>query len=202
MAIMRRSSNACAPMPLTPGDIVHVDGRTLGRHDGIIHYTIGQRKGLGIGGGVSDENSPLYVVRLDAATGRVIVGPKESLARNIVRLKEATWLMDMPADGIAVSVKLRSASRVVEAKLYPSPSQGQGGGQLQDDPLNLQSPSLTFPLKGGGDDSVLSAQAVLILDTPQYGIAPGQAAVCYIGDRCIGGGWIADTDLQEQAIAA
>ena len=57
-----------------PGDIVHLDGRVLGRHEGIIHYTIGQRRGLGIA-----EGEPLYVVRIDAAARRVVVGPREAL---------------------------------------------------------------------------------------------------------------------------
>src|SRR5690349_6229030 len=69
------------PGAADPGEIVHVDGGVLGRHDGIIHFTIGQRKGLGIGGLKSGAGEPLYVVRLDPAARRVIVGPRSALGR-------------------------------------------------------------------------------------------------------------------------
>jgi tRNA-uridine 2-sulfurtransferase len=80
------------PGAAEPGEIVHADGRVLGVHPGVIHYTIGQRRGLGIGG--LDE--PLYVVRLDVDTRRVIVGPKELLSTRIVPLREVNWLGDAP----------------------------------------------------------------------------------------------------------
>ena len=64
------------PGAAEPGDIVHLDGRLLGRHEGVIRYTVGQRRGLGIGGG-----EPLFVVRLDADARRVVVGPRAALAR-------------------------------------------------------------------------------------------------------------------------
>lgn len=95
------------------GDIVHVDGSLLGRHEGIIHYTIGQRRGLGVGSG-----EPLYVVRLEAATRRVIVGPREALAQSRVALRQVNWLAESPSPGgIEVQVKLRSASRLLPATL-------------------------------------------------------------------------------------
>jgi tRNA-specific 2-thiouridylase len=81
-----------APEAGRRGEIVHLDGRVLGTHDGIIHYTIGQRKGLGIGGGYTENNDPLYVVAIDAALARVTVGPKEALARDVVLLSSCNWL--------------------------------------------------------------------------------------------------------------
>ncbi|RMF09301.1 MAG: tRNA 2-thiouridine(34) synthase MnmA, partial [Alphaproteobacteria bacterium] len=75
------------PGAAEPGDIVHVDGRVLGRHDGIIHYTIGQRRGLGIGVG-----EPLYVVRLDPASRQVIVGPEEAIRVKSIVLDDLNWL--------------------------------------------------------------------------------------------------------------
>ena len=85
------------PGALEPGEIVHVDGRVLGRHEGIIHFTVGQRRGIGIadaqGGG-----EPLYVVRLDAARKRVVVGPKPALAIAGMSLREVNWL-GAPAGG-------------------------------------------------------------------------------------------------------
>src|SRR5436305_10496987 len=72
------------------GDIVDLDGRVLGRHEGIIHFTVGQRRGLGIATG-----TPLYVVRLDAATRRVVVGPREALRASCIRLRDVNWLGDI-----------------------------------------------------------------------------------------------------------
>jgi tRNA-specific 2-thiouridylase len=106
------------PGAAEPGEIVHADGRVLGTHDGVIHYTIGQRRGLGIGG--LDE--PLYVVKLDVDTKRVIVGPKEMLSTRIVPVREINWLGDGPFDGAAehhVSVKVRSTRPPREAIVRP-----------------------------------------------------------------------------------
>jgi tRNA-specific 2-thiouridylase len=102
------------PGAVEPGDIVHVDGTVLGRHDGIIRYTVGQRRGLGIGGR-SDADAPLYVVGLDAARHRVVVGPREALAVRRIAVKDASWLVDAPAAPRAVAVKLRSAQAPVDA---------------------------------------------------------------------------------------
>ena len=106
------------PGAAEPGEITHVDGRVLGRHEGVIHYTIGQRRGLGIGG--LDE--PLYVVKLDVDAGRVIVGPKALLATRKVPLREINWLGDAPLesrDAWEISVKIRSTKPPVEALLRP-----------------------------------------------------------------------------------
>ena len=75
-----------------PGDIVHVDGRVLGRHAGVIHYTIGQRRGLGIS--LPGAGEPLYVVRLDAANAQVVVGPRQALATRRVHLRDLNWIGD------------------------------------------------------------------------------------------------------------
>ena len=106
------------PEALNKGDIVHMDGRVLGTHDGIVHYTIGQRKGIGIGGGVTDNNEPLYVVRLDAAKNQVIVGPKIALAREEVEVRQVNWLEDITiGETRDVSVKLRSTTMPQPAKV-------------------------------------------------------------------------------------
>ena len=81
------------PGAAEPGDIVDLDGRVLGRHHGIIHFTVGQRRGLGIAAG-----EPLYVVRLDAATRRVVVGPREALRTRRMRLRDVNWLGDGALD--------------------------------------------------------------------------------------------------------
>lgn len=107
------------PQAENKGDIVHVDGRIVGQHNGIIHYTIGQRKGLGIGGGVSENNEPLYVIRLNAAENQVIVGPKESLARNIIHVSECNWLgADVPQEGLPIMLKFRSVMTPTPARLH------------------------------------------------------------------------------------
>ena len=130
------------------GEVVHVDGRVMGRHRGLIHYTVGQRKGLEIGG----QPDPLYVVRLDAEARRVIVGPKAALAVSGALLSDINWLGgDFTGP---LTAKVRSMARPVPARLE-------------------------------GDR--------LIFDAPEYGVAPGQAAVLYAGDRVLGGGWIART---------
>ncbi|MGV6875081.1 tRNA 2-thiouridine(34) synthase MnmA [Pseudochelatococcus sp. B33] len=95
------------PKAVLPGDIVHADGRVLGRHNGIIHFTVGQRKGLGIATG-----EPLYVVKLDADNARVIVGPRDMLATSAVTLADLNWIGDrLPQPGDApmeVAVRVRS----------------------------------------------------------------------------------------------
>ena len=139
------------------GDIVHLDGRILGQHKGLIHYTVGQRKGLEVGG----QPVPLYVIRLDAATQRVIVGPRAALAVPAARIIDANWLCDI--GNRPVMAKVRSMSRPVPARL--------NGEWLR-------------------------------FDAPEYGVAPGQAAVLYDGDRVLGGGWIEKTLAVEMASAA
>lgn len=112
---------ALRPQAENAGQIIHLDGRIIGQHNGIIHYTIGQRKGLGIGGGVSDNNEPLYVIALEPERNAVIVGPKEALARDIIHIQQCNWLMaDLPPEGIPVSVKFRSVMKPVPARLKPS----------------------------------------------------------------------------------
>ncbi|MET0545467.1 MAG: tRNA 2-thiouridine(34) synthase MnmA, partial [Caulobacterales bacterium] len=100
------------PGALSSGDIVHVDGRVLGRHDGIINYTIGQRRGLNIAVG-----EPLFVVRLDAPNKRVIVGPREALMVSDILLKETNWLCPNPTDGQDVLARVRSTRAPVPGRL-------------------------------------------------------------------------------------
>jgi tRNA-specific 2-thiouridylase len=105
------------PGAARPGDIVHLDGRVLGRHDGVLRYTVGQRKGLGLSAA-----EPLYVLRLDADAARVIVGPREALNVREVRLRDLNWLGEMPLDalppeGLDVAVRVRSTRAPREARL-------------------------------------------------------------------------------------
>jgi tRNA-specific 2-thiouridylase len=127
------------PGAADPGEIVDLAGRVLGTHRGVIHYTVGQRKGLGIGG----LGDPIYVLRLDPATRRVIVGPKEALATARVPLREVNWLGDAPLTSRPeweVAVKVRSTRPPRPAILRPlsdseaevellSPEEGVSPGQ-------------------------------------------------------------------------
>ncbi|MDA8231652.1 MAG: tRNA 2-thiouridine(34) synthase MnmA [Magnetospirillum sp.] len=91
------------PEAARPGDIVHLDGRILGPHKGILHYTVGQRKGLGLGGG-----EPLYVIRLEPERRRVVVGPRSALGRRHITVREVNWLGDEDATDLRVEVRVRS----------------------------------------------------------------------------------------------
>jgi tRNA-specific 2-thiouridylase len=145
------------PDTAQPGEIVDLEGTVLGRHEGIIHYTVGQRRGLGIAA-----PEPLYVVRLEPTRRRVVVGPKAALGRDLVHLRDVNWLTDLGiGESRRVAVKLRSAQ-------VPTPA----------------------TVIAGADGA-----AIVQLDTPQPGIAPGQAGVFYDGERLLGGGWIARTEL-------
>jgi tRNA-uridine 2-sulfurtransferase len=145
------------PEAETDGPIVDMEGRELGRHRGLIHYTVGQRRGLEIGGLAE----PLYVVRLEPEAQRVVVGPKRALAVSAARLVEPNWLG--PVEGREVLAKVRSLAKPV--------------------PAYLDGEWLRF-------------------ETEEYGVAPGQAAVLYDGDRVLGGGWIEETvGAVEQAAA-
>jgi len=145
-----------------PGDIVHEDGRVLGRHDGIIHFTIGQRRGIGVAA-----SEPLYVTGLEPAAAKVIVGPKEALARRVIQLRDVNWLGSEAAERQALPenlfVKIRSTRPAVAARLVAGEA-----GEVQ-----------------------------VVLDEPDFGISPGQACVFYEaqgqGSRVLGGGYIAGT---------
>ena len=99
------------PGAARPGDIVHIDGRVLGHHPGVIHYTVGQRRGLGLGGSAAGE--PLFVVKLDAVRARVVVGPREALATRRVHLRALNWIgpgtLDHRANGEEIFVQVRSS---------------------------------------------------------------------------------------------
>jgi tRNA-specific 2-thiouridylase len=134
------------------GEIVDLGGRVLGLHKGLIHYTVGQRRGLDVGG----QSAPLYVVRLDPEARRVVVGPRAALAVRKARLSGLNWLGERQRGGL--SAKVRSMAR-------PAPARFDG--------------------------------EAVHFEAPEYGVAPGQAAVLYEGDRVLGGGWIDETFAAE-----
>lgn len=106
------------------GDIVHIDGTVMGQHNGVIHYTVGQRKGLGIA-----HSEPLYVLKVDAEKRRVVVGPKEALAHTDFKVAELNWLdgaFDAPCEDVLV--KVRSAQKAIPATILPAE---QGGATIR-----------------------------------------------------------------------
>ena len=153
------------PGNIEAGNIIDVNGTLLGKHNGIIDYTIGQRKGIGIGGrkGVEDKNSVLYVIALDSKNHNVIVGPKHLLACNNIKISECNWIVKEPEKSrFKVLVKLRNTSKAVS---------------------------------GTVDVNYDSGFSHLYFDQPQYGVSTGQAAVFYNTEEnahVLGGGWIAD----------
>ncbi|MDD9877182.1 MAG: tRNA 2-thiouridine(34) synthase MnmA [Magnetovibrio sp.] len=134
-----------------PGDIVDLDGNVLGRHDGIVHFTIGQRRGIGVAA-----QHPLYVVGIDPDTRHVSVGPKAALLRSRLTVRDSNWLGGTDGETGEVTAKIRSTTTPEAAAIER---------------------------KDGGRIEVAFAE-------PQAGVAPGQAAVFYRGERCLGGGWI------------
>jgi tRNA-uridine 2-sulfurtransferase len=144
------------PEAEAPGEIVNLDGRVLGEHRGVVHFTVGQRRGIEIGG----QPEPLYVVRIDPEERRLVVGPRRALAVDAMRVEEWNWIGEQQR---AVSVKVRSLAPAV--------------------PATIDGEWLRF-------------------DQPEYGVAPGQAAVAYDGSRLLGGGWIAETVSALETVAA
>ena len=156
------------PNAIVPGDIRHVDGRVLGRHAGVVHYTIGQRRGLGLGAHAATTGDPLYVIRLDAARAEVIVGPREALATRLIHLRDVNWIGEgalsaLPAEGLELFVRVRSTRAPVPALL-----------------------------RFEGDEAIVE------LLNGEDGVSPGQACVFYSsGDeraRVLGGGFIKSTE--------
>ena len=151
------------PQGALPGDIVHLDGRVLGRHQGITRYTVGQRRGLNVAVG-----EPLFVVRLDAAARQVVVGPREALLTRALAMKEINWLGEQPTlddaarAGLGVLARVRSTREPKPARLEFA---GLGPQVVFDDP----------------EEGVSPGQACVLYD-PASG-----------GSRVLGGGFIAST---------
>ena len=156
------------PGAVDVGDIRHLDGTILGRHNGVIDYTIGQRRGLGIGGRKNADESagPLYVVGIDADSNTVLVGPQAALACREVHLHDVNWINGQPKNGTRVLARLRNTAPAALARIY------------------CDRPQL--------------APAIILLDETQFGIAAGQAAALYNienADILLGGGWISQAPL-------
>jgi tRNA-uridine 2-sulfurtransferase len=159
------------PHAMEPGDIVDVGGRVLGRHQGIAHFTVGQRRGLGIASG-----SPLYVVRLDAASRRVVVGPREALRTDRIVLRDVNWIGEGALEsavggGLEVFVRVRSTRA-------PQPAWLRGADGYYEVELVA------------GEEGVSPGQACVFYDAPA-----GQA-------RVLGGGFIQSAAAKGATVAA
>ena len=160
------------PNAMEPGDIVDLDGRVIGRHQGIVHFTVGQRRGLGIA-----SSAPLYVVRLDAASRRVVVGPREALRMDRIVLRDINWIGDGALDravgeGLEIFVRVRS-TRSAAAGMA---ARGRGGGYEVE--------------LVAGEEGVSPGQACVFYDAPS-----GQA-------RVLGGGFIQSATARRLAEGA
>jgi tRNA-uridine 2-sulfurtransferase len=156
------------PEAAVPGDIVHIDGHVLGHHAGVIHYTIGQRRGLGLGALPAGGGEPLYVVRLDAAKAQVIVGPRKALATRRVHLRDVNWIgdgsiADLPRHDLELYVRVRSTRPPVPGLLH-----------VAGDTVSIE------------------------FTSDEDGVSPGQACVFYTSDlvdaQVLGGGFISATE--------
>jgi tRNA-specific 2-thiouridylase len=142
------------PETEAPGEIVDLDGRVLGTHRGVVHFTVGQRRGIEVGG----QREPLYVLRIEPAERRIVVGPRRALAVSAMQVTDWNWIGEEQRE---VGVKVRSLAPPVPAE--------RDGEWLR-------------------------------FSQPEYGVAPGQAAVVYDGTRMLGGGWIAATECAAQSL--
>ena len=150
------------PHGAEPGDIVHLDGRVLGRHEGVTRYTIGQRRGLNVAVG-----DPLFVVKIDADSRRVLVGPREALLTRALSLKETNWIGDGPDMAAACKAQRPVLARVRSTR---EPVLGRLG--------------------------IVGGEPGVVFGVPEEGVAPGQACVLYAPEapsRVLGGGFIAGT---------
>jgi tRNA-specific 2-thiouridylase len=105
------------PEASEPGEIVDLDGDVVGRHDGIVHFTVGQRRGLALGDRVGTANEPLYVVRLEPATRRVVVGPRSALGRREIALYDVNWIGPAFDGPMPVQVRVRSSQALRPAEI-------------------------------------------------------------------------------------
>jgi tRNA-specific 2-thiouridylase len=153
---------------MEPGDIVDLDGHVIGSHQGIVHFTVGQRKGLGIAA-----SAPLYVVRLDAASRRVIVGPREALRMDRIVLRDVNWIGDGALDravgnGLEIFVRVRST--------------------------RAPQPAWLRAVDGGYEVELVAGEE---------GVSPGQACVFYDApsgqSRVLGGGFIQSASARNAA---
>ncbi len=140
---------------LHPGELVDTAGRVLGTHPGTEHFTIGQRRGLGVAAG-----RPLYVVDIATESGTVVLGSRAECASTTIAVSALNWIgVDAPSESLRANVQVRYHHDAAPATI-----------EVEDN------------------------RARVVFDEPQHAVAPGQGAAFYVGDRLIGGGWIASAE--------
>ncbi len=157
----------------TAGEVVTVEGEVVGRHDGFERFTVGQRKGLRLAFG-----TPRYVVRIEPDTHRVVIGTQDQLARSELTAAEANWLVDVGGEWQGTT-----GDRVNEGENANLPSPHSTFASQVKIRYRSRPAEAMVELLPGGRFQVRFAE-------PSYGVAPGQAAVCYRHDQVLGGGWI------------
>ena len=175
-----RAVERLRPGVAAAGEVVDLAGRTLGRHRGIIHFTVGQRRGLDLGNAGSGD--PLYVVRIEAETARVVVGPRAALLRTSFTVRDVNWLDAAPEAPLAVAVKVRSAQGPVPATVRALPK-----GRAE---IVFAAPQGAIAPGGAGRQDQRPGATSAAGSFGVGAVAPGQACVFYDGTRVLGGGWI------------
>jgi tRNA-specific 2-thiouridylase len=182
----------------TSGEIVTTDGTIVGRHDGFERFTVGQRKGLRVALG-----EPRYVVRIEPDTRRVVLGTHEELARNELYAAGANWLKEWRVESGEWRAEKGQAREMARELRNESDSRTSDSASFRASPSTLHSPLSTLPsfraqVKIRYRSRPAAATVELLpggrfhvrFDESCHAVAPGQAAVCYDGDRVLGGGWI------------
>jgi len=170
------------PAAAAEGEIVHIDGRVLGKHNGIINFTIGQRRGINIGG----LSQPVYVVKISPESKRVYVGPESALASQSFKIRDVNWLVD-PYNYSPLS-QGEDGRGLGDRNSNPplNPSLKEGKGLAIDAAVKIRSTHQPLDAKIMANGSTTE----IIFFTPQKSVTPGQACVIYDGERVLGGGWI------------
>jgi tRNA-specific 2-thiouridylase len=167
------------PGAIEPGEIVHIDGAVLGRHPGVAHFTVGQRKGLDIKAKPSGQGEALFVLGLDPAGRRVIVGPRSALLRRRVTLRAVNWLGEPPGpDGLSAAVKLRSASPLLPATVHADEDDSTRATVLLDRPAEAVAPGQACVFYAGervlGGGWIVRAEAETDAATPSLMLRQAQ----------------------------
>jgi tRNA-uridine 2-sulfurtransferase len=168
----------------TSGEIVTTDGTVVGQHDGFERYTVGQRKGLRLAFG-----QPRYVVRIEPATHRVVIGPRDQLARRELYAAEANWLVEERGQGSGVrgqGSEIAIEDPGLGSSLPSEASESQLGSPFR---AQVKIRYRSAPVEATVE-FLPDRRFHVRFDEPCHAVAPGQAAVCYDGDRLLGGGWI------------
>jgi tRNA-uridine 2-sulfurtransferase len=170
------------------GELVSTSGEVLGRHSGVHHFTIGQRKGLGLAAG-----QPLYVVQIEPTAQRVVVGNQAELLRDTCQVRDVNWIawerLEKPVEAM---IKIRYRHEPAEGIIEAVTAAADPSSDLSRWSTDLTGASALPGHNSGAPGQAPAASVRIRFRQPQRAITPGQAAVFYSGDRVLGGGWISD----------